>query len=263
MIDRGHGSPIVLIPGIQGRWEWMAPTVEALSLRHRVLSFSLGEATVRSGSRAESAHVFDAWESYIDALLDHAGISSVSLIGVSFGGVIAARYASRRPERVKALVLVCAPSPSWQPDRRQTAYLRRPLWFAPAFALRAGLRLVPEIIAAQPTWPARLNFLARHLGRVIRFPASPATMAAWVRQWKAVDPAVDCGRIPTRTLIVTGEAHLDRVVPQASTLEYVESIPGARHVVLPGTGHIGLVSKPEGFATIVRQFIDEPAVTCI
>ena len=43
MIDTGQGSPIVLIPGMQGRWEWMTPTVEALSAHHRTFSFSLDD----------------------------------------------------------------------------------------------------------------------------------------------------------------------------------------------------------------------------
>ena len=48
MIDLGSGTPLVLVPGIQGRWEWMRPTVEALARHFRVLSFSLaGERTSR------------------------------------------------------------------------------------------------------------------------------------------------------------------------------------------------------------------------
>ena len=41
MIDRGNGTPIVLIPGLQGRWEWMRPAVDALARHHRVITFSL------------------------------------------------------------------------------------------------------------------------------------------------------------------------------------------------------------------------------
>ena len=41
MIDVGRGSPIVIVPGLQGRWEWMRPSVEALARRHRVIAFSL------------------------------------------------------------------------------------------------------------------------------------------------------------------------------------------------------------------------------
>ena len=41
IIERGDGPPLVLIPGLQGRWEYVRPTVDALSQYFRVLSFSL------------------------------------------------------------------------------------------------------------------------------------------------------------------------------------------------------------------------------
>jgi len=41
MIDTGNGPPLVLIPGLQGRWEWMRPTVNALARTFRVISFTL------------------------------------------------------------------------------------------------------------------------------------------------------------------------------------------------------------------------------
>ena len=41
MFDRGNGPAIVVIPGVQGRWEWMRPALEALSARCRTLSYSL------------------------------------------------------------------------------------------------------------------------------------------------------------------------------------------------------------------------------
>ena len=33
--------PVVLIPGVQGRWEWMSAAIDALAERCRVISFSL------------------------------------------------------------------------------------------------------------------------------------------------------------------------------------------------------------------------------
>ena len=41
IIDRGSGPPLVLVTGIQGRWEYLLPAVEALSRHLRVLTFSL------------------------------------------------------------------------------------------------------------------------------------------------------------------------------------------------------------------------------
>jgi hypothetical protein len=43
VVDRGNGVPVVLVPGIQGRWEWMAPAVDALASRCRVITFSLAD----------------------------------------------------------------------------------------------------------------------------------------------------------------------------------------------------------------------------
>jgi 3-oxoadipate enol-lactonase len=77
-----------------------------------------------------------------------------------------------------------------------------------------------------------------------------------VRAWRARDVVALCHRNRARTLVVTGERHLDRVVPFDSTREYVDLIPGARHAVLAGTGHVGLVSKPDEFARLVGDFID-------
>jgi hypothetical protein len=42
IVDRGSGPPLVLIPGLQGRWEYLRPAVDALSVFFRVLTFSLG-----------------------------------------------------------------------------------------------------------------------------------------------------------------------------------------------------------------------------
>ena len=47
VMDLGHGEPVVIVPGIQGRWEWMRPGVEALAERCRVLTFSLGDEPTR------------------------------------------------------------------------------------------------------------------------------------------------------------------------------------------------------------------------
>jgi pimeloyl-ACP methyl ester carboxylesterase len=69
------------------------------------------------------------------------------------------------------------------------------------------------------------------------------------------DLVADCRRIAAPTLLITGEPALDRVVPVSSSVEYLDLIPGTRHVVLRRTGHIGLVSKPKEFADAVAAFL--------
>lgn len=252
MIDRGQGTPIVLIPGIQGRFEWMMPAIRALAARHRVLSFSLGE-----GHEApDPSGVFDAWVADVDLLLDRARLTHAMIAGVSFGGLIATYYASRRPERVAALALVSTPGPTVRLNDNSDFYLNYPRVALPVFAARSVTRLLPEAMSARLRWGSRIQFLAEYGARVVASPLSPTDMVRWVRAWQQTDITRAARRVAAPTLVVTGERELDRVVPVSSTLEYLELIPGSTYEVLRHTGHVGLVSRPDDFAHIIGAFAD-------
>ena len=244
MVDLGSGPPIVLIPGIQGRWEWMMPAVRALAERHRVLTFSLAEIDG-----------FDDWVPVVDDLLDRAGVPAAVIAGVSFGGLIALHYAAVRPQRAESLVLVSTPAPHPRLDAWSARFLRHPRLALPLFSARGCVRLLPEILRARPSWPARLRLAAEYGIRVVRAPVSPARMARHVRAWRAMDLLPDCARIAAPTLVLTGEPHLDRVVPIASSLEYLRLIPRAQHTMLDRTGHVGLITMPERFVAAIDRFL--------
>ena len=249
MIDKGHGPLVILIPGIQGRYEWMMPTIDALAVSHRVMSFSLGET--------EPLHDdwFAVWMRQIDQLIDQARERGAILIGVSFGGVVATRYAANRPDRVRALVICSAPPPGWKLNKRQARDVRYPRLALPGFVIRACLRLGPEILTARPSWPLRLKLAVEYARRAMTARVAPSAMSRWIRAWLAVDTAPDCERIQAPTLVVTGEPHLERVVPVSATREYLKLIPHARYVVLPETGHVGTITKPYRFTEIVGRFL--------
>jgi pimeloyl-ACP methyl ester carboxylesterase len=251
MIARGKGLPVAVIPGIQGRWEWMAPTIDALAEGHRVLTGSLTD--LRPERRADGS--FLDWLPAIDDMLDRAGERRVALVGVSFGGLIAACYAAHRPERVSALILVSAPAPVWTLRRGDAFCIRFPRLSFPYFATRALRRLGPEIYHARPTWPERITLTREYVQRSVSAPFSPGYAAQWVREWHAADLTTDCARITAPTLVVTGDPAIERVVPVDRTLEYLRLIPGARHAELHGTGHIGVITKPGAFLDVAAPFI--------
>ena len=254
MIDIGSGTPVVLIPGLQGRWEWMRPAVEAMAKRNRVLSFSLCDER----SSPFPCVTERGFENYIDqtlAAMDRAGLEKATIAGVSYGGLIASEFAARHPHRVTALVLASALHTAWQPNSRQRQYLKSPWLLSPLFVATAPGRMRPEMTAAFPGVGARLRFMAAHGVRVAMAPTSPAKMARrieWASRHQFADP---CG-ITSRTLVVTGERGLDRVVPVAITERYVTELQSAQHVVLEHTGHLGVVTRPDLFAEVIRTFLD-------
>ena len=124
VVDRGSGIPIVVIPGIQGRWEWMAPALDALSERCRIITFSLAdEPSARWPARGRG---FDAYVEQVAQALDACGLERAVICGVSYGGLVAAAFARRYQDRVAGLALVSAIPPSWRPDSRQARDSCRP-----------------------------------------------------------------------------------------------------------------------------------------
>ena len=253
--DKGTGTPIVVDPGIQGRWEWMRPGLEALARRYRTISYSLC-GDIGSGARIDPALGFDSFLRQLDAVLEQAAVERTVLCGVSYGGVIAVRYAARRPGRVSHLILASAPGPHWKPSPRQARYAERPWTSVPAFCLTAFDRLGAEVKSALPEWRPRASFTSRYLASALLAPMMPHLMSKRLKLQAELDLERDCASVAAPTLVVTGEAHLDQVVPVESTREYLSLIPGAQYEMMDGTGHLGSLTQPERFAGIVSRFID-------
>lgn len=255
MFDEGSGPPLVLIQPLQGRWEWLRPSLVALSKYARVISYSLC-GDIGSGTRMDPRQGFSAFIRQLEEVMAQTGVTRAALCGVSFGGVVAAHYAALRPERVSHLIVASAPGPGWKPTASQAAYVAKPWLSLPALGLNSAGRVGVEIAAALPEWTARMRFVLRYIGVAVRFPPLPHLMAGRVRLLQDVDLTADCARITAPTLVITGEALLDLVVPVASTQEYVNRIRGARYLMLDRTGHLGALTQPDRFARIAGEFVN-------
>jgi pimeloyl-ACP methyl ester carboxylesterase len=254
IVDRGRGTPIVLIPGLQGRWEWMRPTVDALARHHRVITFSLCDER-SSPFPCDPEKGFDNFLEQVDLALDRAGVEAAVIAGVSYGGLVASEFAARRPQRVTGLALVSALHKTWEPDARQQRYLKSPVLMSPFFVATSPLRLRAEIIAALPSLGARLRFSAWHGARAVLCPTTPWRMArriAWARSHRFANSH----SVKAPALIVTGEPVLDRVLSVDVTRRYLDDLDSARHVVMEHTGHLGSVTRPGEFAEVLGRFVD-------
>lgn len=255
MRDVGAGPPIVMIPGIQGRWEWMGPAITELSKHCRVLTFSY-DKTPGAKTRPDPG-TLDRIVDQVVEIMDAAGVDRAAICGISFGGFIATRFAARFPERVSALILVSSPTPRWAPNATLLKYMERPLISMPLVLPAWFLRMWPEIFAAKPALADRARFAGRYFGRAIMSPLSVTRMAEWARLKMATDIVADCARVKAPALLITGEPGLDKVIDLRQSAEWTTLIPGTRHVTIARTGHIGLVSKPREFADLVCGFMKE------
>ena len=252
MTVTGQGPTLLLIPGIQGRWEWTWPTVQALAQAHRVVAYSLsGE---RNTVPPLAARSFDDLVRQALNALNRVTSGPVVVCGVSYGGLIALRLAARHPQRVRGVVLASPLNADFAPDPRIRRWVAHPRLMAPAFLAGSPGRIVPELRAAHgDAWLPRAVGL---LGRVVRAPHSPDRMAERVRMIEGQDLVGDCRAVCQPTLLVTGEPGLDRIVPAEASCRMLDWLPNARHVTLDRTGHWGLVTRRDAFAREVAAFVE-------
>jgi pimeloyl-ACP methyl ester carboxylesterase len=257
IVDTGNGPPIVLVPGIQGRWEWMQPAVAALARRCRVITFSLADEATADAA-FDPTRGFESYVEQIHAAMDQAQVRTAAVCGVSYGSLIASAFAARHPDRVTALVIVSGVPPSWKPDARVRFFLRAPRLLSPLFCL-SSLRLYREIAAATPGGLRGIGAAGRHAIVAVSNIFSPAKMARRVGLLDQLDLEAELRGVRAPVLVLTGEAHLERVVPVRLTREYLDLWPQARTATLPRTGHLGLITRPDEFATLVVPFVEEAA----
>ena len=184
----------------------------------------------------------DRWLEDLAAVVDHAGLERVTLLGVSGGGPLALRYAAKHPERVEGLVLygtylrgVAARSPkAGRKELDLYVSLIREGWGGanPAFRRFFTSLFIPDAKDEQVRW---FDDLQRR--------STDGDNAIVLRQVRAeIDVTEVAGRIVAPTLVM----HLDQdgVVPFEEGRFVAASIPGARFVPLEGRNHIILEGDP-------------------
>jgi pimeloyl-ACP methyl ester carboxylesterase len=230
VIEHGHGTPIVMIPGLPGPWRFIAPAVHAMSTRFRALAMSLGpECTI------------DSDVARIAAALDERRIDRAIVCGISLGGLVALRFAAVHPHRTLALVLASTPGPGATLARRHRLYARWPNLFGPLFLL-------------ETPWAVRHELRWSHLKPLFGRPVSFSKMAKRAALIESTDMAADCARVNCPTLIVTGERRFDHIVPVDNTLGYLKAIAGASHIEIAGSGHLGSITHAQEFSRAVQTF---------
>jgi len=247
----------VLVPGVQGRWEWMKPAVDALARRFRVITFSLADET-SAAANFDASRGFDSYVEQIQEAMDQAKVGTATICGVSYGSLIAGAFAARHPERVSGIVIVSGVPPSWKPDERVRRYLQAPRLLSPVFCI-GSLRLYREIAAASPGVWRGIGAALRHGLVAVSHMFSPVKMARRVRLLESIDFDAELRRVTAPVLVVTGEAHLERVVPVHLTREYLDLWPQAQAATLRHTGHLGLITRPDEFAKLVATFVEDAA----
>ncbi len=174
-------------------------------------------------------------------LLTDLGVQDVSLVGLGFGGWIAAEMASQAPSAFRRLVLV-APHGIKPPegdiaDQAIVSYIDYP---------KAGFH--DEVAFARVFGDVTVDQLeAWDVAREMSF------RTAWKPYMYSQTLPHLLGGVRTPALVIWGDD--DRIVPISAGAAYTQALPNATMTTVPACGHFAEMEKPDELAKLVTDFV--------
>ncbi len=240
----GDGPPLVLVPGLAGGFGLLGPLARILAKNFRVISYQLrGEDDCFALRRqfelpdlANDLAEFLAWQC----------LESPTILGVSFGGVLALEFAARFPHRLQDLIVQGVGAKFEQSLLQRVAgtVLSR-------FPLPPDSPFINQFFNVLFGSPQKDSSLFQFVTRQC-WQTDQSVMAHRFHLAEKVNMGRRLERIRVPTLILAGAR--DILVSERSLRELCAGIPQSLLVKLPDCGHLAFVTKPGRVADEVRRF---------
>jgi 3-oxoadipate enol-lactonase len=252
-VDRGAGTPVLLVHGFPLDHTMWAAQIDALAEVARVIAPDLrGFGGTPLGDVDVSRGV--AMEQYADdlvELLDALAIREpVVLCGFSMGGYVAWQFVRKYPERLRALVQIDTRAAA-DTDEARAGRIKMAENVAEWGSPRVAEMMGPKLFAPQSfeKLPKVLRAVREVVGRTL-----PAGIAAAQRGMAARPDMRDLlPKIAVPTLVIAGEE--DAIIPAKEMESMAGAIPGAKFVAIAGAGHMTTMENPAAVNEALVGFV--------
>lgn len=263
----GQGDPVVIVhggPGLDHRY--LLPGMEVLARRQRLIFYDQRALGASSGNLDSATISWDSFVEDIDRVREFFDYDRITVLGHSWGGLLALEYAARFPDHARSVVLVNTVEPGKRylgqararQQRRQTAAdstAFAQLLASDAFrardpdALREMYRLSYRRQFADSAMADRLNLDMTQ--RTFRNGSDVATLVMGplgdFDLWRRLRD------VQAPTLLIHGTAD---VLPVDVVWQMAEDLPDARVILLEGAGHFPYIEAPIRMRDAVEAFLE-------
>ena len=238
----GAGPDVMLIhanPFDRRLWRFQ---VEDFSDRYRMVAMDL--RGYGASDKPDDPFTFDDMMADVLAVCDAAGVKRAIFMGASVGSSLSLRIALDDPDRVSQLVLVGGNAGVASSGAARIAGYENN-----GMAYRAAH--IQDLVAP--------GFADTRRGRILidvflrdDVALNPATIVNVFRAMEGRDMTDRLASLSVPTLVVNGEHDLSL----AGGRRTAELAPDARHVVLPGAGHVCNYEDPDAFNVLLREVLE-------
>jgi pimeloyl-ACP methyl ester carboxylesterase len=232
---RGRGPAVVLIQGLglSSRFWFDVPELLANDARGPRFVLAVDNRGTGRSDKPRRLWTMGTMADDIVAVLDHAGVESAFIVGISMGGMIAQHVALRHPERVRGLVLLATTSGFLLGALPEPTALR--LLLSIPFGGPDAAKNLTRLLLPESKWGQAKEIFRDWPDAMRDDPTAPRTFAAhfFAASTHLVTPRLRDIRCPA---VVVAGAH-DALVPLRNAEVLAKGIPGAELEVLAESGH--------------------------
>ena len=241
--EQGEGAPaLVFIHYWGGSRRTWSEVIARLSKRFRCVAMDL-RGWGKSDRHADDYSLF-AQADDVEGVIEALRMKEFVVVGHSMGGKIAQVLAGRRPDGLRAVVLVAPapPTPLHAPDAQKRSMLA-------SYTTPEGIADALKVINHRPlTIAQRLQVTEDSVG------GAEAAKVAWVSQGMALDISKQTASITAPVCVIVGSA--DQVEKEAALREaLLPLVPHARFETVEGVGHLSPLEAPDEVAGAISDFL--------
>lgn len=245
-VDQGDGPPVLFIHSLGTNNYLFRDQIAALKEDWRCIA-----PDCRGHGASSYNGTFSVEDVAADhqAVLDHLGIATCHVVGLSMGGSIALNVNQRWPETVRSLVLADSFA-RIRPGAEDRIYATQEavayLSMREFGSQYAGDRLMST------TEIDKLDELADEISK-----CPPKAYVDTVRAIFTYDASGDLAHVTSPTLILIGDQ--DDATPMAESEFIRDGIAGSEIRVIPDAGHLSTIDNPDAFTAELKAFLDAQA----
>ena len=249
--DFGSGEPVVFLHAFPLNRTMWAPQTSALAAEWRCLTIDtrgFGESTPLAPFGV------DRYADDVVAVMDHAGVSQATIVGLSMGGYVAFALWRRAPDRVRALVLADTRATADTPDaierRRELIALAR----SDGVSVVADRQLIGLLGKTTRERRPEVQATARAISETATVDGIVGALEALIAR---PDSTAALATIVVPTLFIAGEE--DVITPPKEARAMQDAVLGSRLEILSRAGHLSNLEAPAAFNAVLSEFLRESA----
>lgn len=237
----GEGEPLLILHGWGGSSDSWIKVQKLLAMAGYQVIIPDFPGFGKSKTPSKPWGVGD-YADFVLNFIENFKIQNLFILGHSFGGRIAIKFAVEYPDKIKGLILCDSAGIKPKADFKTRIIFE--------IARIGNAVFTPKHLVRLKDWARNIFYIFLRRKDYVK---AKGTMKDTIKQVFAEDLLPELPKIKKRVLIVWGEA--DKMVPLRYGRMFKEKILGSEIKVLPKIGHSPHLECPEELAGIILKFL--------